>query len=235
MSGAVTREFRYGRDSDTNSIVFATMQAPMTPRTADRESTVIGDVILLNGTPSSGKSTIARALWEVLEPPHWYRSLDDFIPGYLPRHWDAARGPWWKPKDRPLFSLLVEGYLRALRAMALVGHRIISESVILPVSLDTYLDAFDGVPLFLVGVRCPLEVAQQRERQRSDRLSPGGVDLAVPEFELVHSHGPYDIEVDTSVTSVADAVAGIRSAWASRSAPGAFDRLRARRRLERID
>ncbi len=43
--------------------------------------------------------------------PHWYRSLDDFRKGYLERHWDAARGPWSGPEGRPLFRMLVAGYL----------------------------------------------------------------------------------------------------------------------------
>lgn len=191
-----------------------------------------GQVILLNGAPSSGKTTIARALWEVLEPPHWYRSLDDFRHGYLDRQWDAARGPWSGPQGRPLFRLLVEGYLGALRAMAQAGHQIISESVILPSNLDTYLDAFDGLRVFLVGVRCPLEVAEQRERARAptERYRGAPIDLRVPEFDLVHSLGAYDAEVDTSVTAVPEAVRLIRSALETRHLPAAFDVLRAQRR-----
>jgi uncharacterized membrane protein YkvA (DUF1232 family) len=54
------------------------------------------------------------------------------------------------------------------------------------------------------------------------------IDLRVPEFELVHSHGLYDVEVDTSMTSIADAVGLIR---ARLSAPAAaFETLRARQR-----
>lgn len=190
----------------------------------------VGRVILLNGAPSSGKTTIARALWEVLEPPHWYRSLDDFRKGYTDRHWDAARGPWSGPADRPLFRILVEGYLGALRAMALARHHVISESVILPSNLAAYLEAFGGLSVFLVGLRCPLDVAEQRERSRApaERHQGEPIDLRVPEFDLVHSHGAYDLELDTSVTAVADAVQLIRSRLDS--PPVAFEALRARHR-----
>lgn len=189
-----------------------------------------GRVVLLNGAPSSGKTTIARALWEVLEPPHWYRSLDDFRKGYTDHQWDVARGPWSGPGDRPLFRLLVKGYLGALRAMALAGHHVISESVILPSNLETYLEAFDGLSVFLIGVRCPLDVAERRERSRAaaERHHGEPIDLRVPEFDLVHAHGAYDIEVDTAVTSVADAVRLIRSRLDS--PPAAFHALRARHR-----
>ena len=183
-----------------------------------------GHVTLLNGAPSSGKTTLARALQQVLEPARWHRSLDDFRQGYLDKHWAPARGPWSRAPERPLFQMLVEGYLRSLRAMALVGHNLISESVILPSSRELYVETFDGIEVFLVGVRCPLVVAQQRERERGDRFSQ--VELDVPEFELVHSHGAYDVEVDTSVVSVQEAVTLIQAALATPPQEAAFDRLR---------
>ena len=189
-----------------------------------------GRIILLNGAPSSGKTTIARALWEVLEPPHWYRSLDDFRQGYTTHHWDAARGPWSSAADRPLFAMLVEGYLRALRAMAGVGHHIIAESVILPDTLGTYLDALDGLTVFLVGVRCPLGVAEERERARAavDRHQGKPIDLRVPEFDLVHAHADYDVEVDTSMMSTTEVVDAIRAGLREPPSPAAFDIVRAR-------
>jgi chloramphenicol 3-O phosphotransferase len=50
-------------------------------------------------------------------------------------------------------------------------------------------------PCLFVGVRCPVEVAVERERQRGDR-APGGAEI----FDrVVHKPGIYDLEVDTSV------------------------------------
>jgi chloramphenicol 3-O phosphotransferase len=172
----------------------------------------------LNGTPSAGKTTIARALWNELEPPHWYRSLDDFRKGYQERHWLADR--------RPLFDLVFRGFVRTLRGMALVGHDVLTESVMLPGNTDLYLDTLDGITVYLVGVRCPLEIAQRRERERTDRLG-GPIDLAVPDFELVHADRPYDVDFDTSVTSTSEAVVLIRDAL--NRPPTAFDILRSRR------
>ena len=182
-----------------------------------------GHVILLNGTPSSGKTTIARALHAVLEPPHWYHSLDDFRKGYTETHWDRARGPW-SAGNRELFNKLVEGYLRSLRAMALTGHDLISESVVLPSNIAWYRDAFAGLRVLVVGVRCPIEIAERRERERASAERHLGmpIELRVPEFERVHANGPYDVEFDTSVTSVEEAIRLIVDAVA-RDSERAFD------------
>src|SRR5437762_221181 len=85
----------------------------------------------------------------VREPPHWYHSLDNFRNGYLPKHWDAARGPWSEAHARELFRSVLQGYLLSLRAMIQVGHRVISEAVILPATRDLYLDSLTGVRVFL--------------------------------------------------------------------------------------
>jgi len=178
-----------------------------------------GHVILLNGTPSSGKTTIARALWDELEPPHWYQSLDDFRKGYQER--------LWRDDPRPLFTRVFRGFIRSVREMALVGHDVITEAVMLPGNTDAYLDALAGVRVYLVGVRCPLEVAQRRERERTDRLN-GPIDLAIPDFDLVNADRPYDVEFDTSLTSTAQAVALIRTVLSSGRPPTAFDVIRSR-------
>lgn len=185
-----------------------------------REGAAPGHIILLNGTPSSGKTTVARALWDELEPPHWYRSLDDFRQGYQERHWLAD--------PRPLFERVFRGFVRSIAEMAWAGHSVITEAVILPGNADTYLDALEGLTVVLVGVRCPLSVAQQRERQRTDRLG-GPIDLAVPDFDAVHRDVPYDIDFDTSIVKTAGAVRRVRARLSSGEALTAFDLLRARR------
>jgi len=147
---------------------------------------VTGQVMLLNGSPSAGKTTLARAVQDAAPIPLFHRSLDDFLAGYPPRFREAD--------DGTLFGRVLNGYVRSLADLAVAGNDVIAEAVIIPEWRGLYRDAFADVPVILVGVRCRLEVAQKREGARVDRPH---VDLDVPWFETVHDL-VYDAEVDTS-------------------------------------
>ena len=183
------------------------------------ESRALGHVVFLNGTPSSGKSTLAAALRELLSRPYFSLCLDEYRRGYLWRY--------WQHDDGTLFRHVMHGYLLSLRAMSSIVHRIIAESVVTPERLPMHLDLFAGVPVLFVGVRCPLGEAQRREEARTDRRR-GPVDLAVPDFDRVHAHGAYDLEVDTSIFSPAEAAREVATAIENWPATTAFDLLRSR-------
>ncbi len=175
-----------------------------------------GRVVLLNGPPSCGKTTLARALQAVLDPPSFHRSLDDFRAGY--------RDADWRTDDGTLFERVMIGYLGALRAMAKAGNDLIAEAVVTPARLSVYLESFEDVPVVFVAVRCPLEVARAREAQRADRLR-GPIDLPADAYEAVYSHSAFDIEIDTSIgtpTAIALHLAELLAV----TTPTAFDRLR---------
>src|SRR5205807_745309 len=117
------------------------------------------------------------------------------------------------------------GFIRSIREMALAGHNVITEAIILPETVNEYINAMNGLTVYLVGVRCPLAVAQQRESARGDRLGEV-IDLDVPWFELVHAGRHYDVEFDSSITSTADAVARICTRIADPEPPRSFGRLK---------
>jgi chloramphenicol 3-O phosphotransferase len=142
--------------------------------------------MLLNGSPSAGKTTLARAVQATAPMPLFHRSLDDFLAGYLPRYRAAD--------DGTLFGRVLKGYVHALADLAVAGNDIVAEAVIIPEWRELYAGALAAVPVLLVGVRCRLEVAQDRERARTDRPH---VDLDVAWFDTVHDLD-YDVEVDTS-------------------------------------
>lgn len=157
-------------------------------------------IVFLNGTPSSGKSTLARALHPRLEEPTYYRSLDDFLLGIQSRYWSSAGVP-------ALFTDMRDAWLAGLREIALRGYAVLSESVILPADRPHYDDLFGDFDVVVIGVRCPLAVAMEREAGRTDRRT-SRVDLDVPGFDDVHRHD-YPLQVDTSVETTEQSVARI--------------------------
>ncbi|QER90403.1 hypothetical protein F3L20_32460 (plasmid) [Streptomyces tendae] len=69
-----------------------------------------------------------------------------------------------------------------------------------------------------------LEELARHEQARGDR--PAG--LAVHQYGLVHSHGDYDLECDTSEASAVECAQRTKELLPCRPAPTAFTRLRAR-------
>jgi len=147
-----------------------------------------GRVVLLNGPPSSGKTSLAQSFVAQSLHPWFHRNLDDFRRGYADRY--------WRDDDGRLFAAVAEGYLGALRSLALAGVDLIAETVITPERVDAYAAAFDDIRLLLVAVRCPIEVARRREAARADRLR-GPIDLPDAGFESVYTAVRYDLQLDS--------------------------------------
>lgn len=141
--------------------------------------------MLLNGSPSAGKSTLAAAVQDAADRPIFHRSLDHFLDGYQPR---------WRTGEYALSDKVMTGYVYSLASLVRAGCDVVAEAVIIPERLALYRTALADVPVLLVGVRCSLDVARAREEARTDRAS---LELDVPWFETVH-HVPYDAEVDTT-------------------------------------
>jgi len=91
---------------------------------------------------------------------------------------------------------VLRGMRRAIAAFARAGNNVIIDDLLFkPEYLDDYAEALAGVPTWLIGVRCSLDVVNQRERERSGRF-PG---TATSHFHEVHAHNAgYDLEIDTS-------------------------------------
>jgi chloramphenicol 3-O phosphotransferase len=92
-----------------------------------------------------------------------------------------------------------------------------------PVLLKSAMTALLIFNVLFVGVRCPVEVAEQRERDRGDRM-PG---LATAHIDLVHAHGIYDLDVDTSVLTAMECAEKIRERLLNGPPPNAFRQLQA--------
>lgn len=184
-----------------------------------------GTIIVLNGTSSSGKTSIVRALQDVLEEPFVDAGIDKFIRA-LPRRyldrplWDEVLG--LATEAGPVGQRLISGMHHSIVALSRAGNNIVADHVLVERGwLEECTRLFCGLPAFLVGVRCPLDILEQREAARADRT----LGQARAQFPLVHAHGIYDLEVDTSKASAEACAQQIKRRLEQDCAPAAFQQL----------
>ena len=176
-----------------------------------------GSIIFLNGTSSSGKSTIARELQKSLSEAYMIVSLDAFL-HQLPDAYLSDR----KYLSQALPNLL-GGFDASNAAIARAGNNVIVDHVLQePSWVVPCAKAFEGLDVVFVGVRCSLNVLEDREKIRGDRQ----VGTARYQYDRVHFYNTYDIEVDTSKMSVNECVSVISDYVHSNKQPMAFKKLR---------
>lgn len=177
-----------------------------------------GKIILLNGATSSGKSSIALALQSQLNEPFWHFSIDHLRDaGVLPL--DRIRSgefPWSEQREA-----FFDGFHRSLPAFAGAGNNLIVEHIVeTPEWMEKLVTLLDGFDVFFVGVHCPLNELERREATRGDRP----VGDARRDFEMVHRHTVYDLELNSLEAPDANA-AVLAHAWQQRQESSAFTQM----------
>lgn len=141
------------------------------------------DVILLTGTSSSGKTSIAIALQQILPEPFLHMQLDEFIK-MMPRH------------DHDQFCSMVSGFHRCIAAMVSAQNRVVVDHVLLlPEWLEECRIVLADYSVILVGVHCPLDELERRERLRD----AGRQGFARSQYDKVHKGRTYDLVVHTDI------------------------------------
>ena len=190
---------------------------------------VSGTILILNGASSSGKTSLLRALQNLLDEPFLDAGIDKFIwmlpKRYLDRPlWDEVLG--LNVRVGPVGHRLFSGMHHAIAALSRTGNHVLADHVLVePHWVAECAALFAPLPAFLVGLRCPLEVLEQRERARKDRTWGQARD----QFEVVHAHGVYDLELDTSLHSPEECALQVRAMLQAGSPPQAFKWLRQER------
>jgi chloramphenicol 3-O phosphotransferase len=177
-------------------------------------------IVVLNGAPRSGKSSIAAALGD----PWVNVGVDLFGRSVVPRRLRPGIG--LRPGgERPDLEPLLPAFYGALCA-SVAAHSRMGRPVVVDVGihdahgrpLGTHRRVaawLDGLPVLLVGVRCPLgEVMRRRDADPGSYVTTppgGGIPDPVRRWEAaVHMPGAYDLEVDTSVLTPARCAEAIR-------------------------
>ncbi|HRF59234.1 MAG TPA: hypothetical protein PLH94_04885 [Fimbriimonadaceae bacterium] len=199
----------------------------------------LGTIVILNGVPRSGKSSLARAIQAEFDGV-WIHLGVDQIMDATPKAWHPGIG--LRPGgERPDLEPLVQSLYSALYA-SITAHSREGLNVVADVGhhddysepLGTLLDAarqLDGHPAYLIGVRCPVDTVVERRRETGWAVAAnadGAPATPVLRWEqAVHDPGIYDLEVDTSLLSSVEAADQVRSRLAS--PPAAWERIRGTR------
>lgn len=181
-----------------------------------------GQVVLLNGASSSGKTTIARQLLADFTTPWFHMGVDMF--GAMRAE---ERTHELQPSEiREVLRRTRAGFHRAVAGMAEAGNDIVMDHVLSePWRLPDLLTVMQGIDVVFVGVHCSAADLTHREQRRPDRVS----GTALSQSATVHTHGLYDVEVNTSVATVKVCSAQIRDFLQRIPGPTTrafFDRLR---------
>lgn len=168
----------------------------------------MGRVLVLNGTSSSGKTSIAKALQALLPEPHQHVQLDVFRAMEPAGYWDELDNDTAKQR----IAALCHAMHASVAAFARNGQHVILDTAIDRASAARYLDEDLGeIGFSLIGVHCALDELERRETARGDR--PSG--LARRQFESIHVGRNYDFSVETTHTNAAQCATEI-AAWLER-------------------
>jgi chloramphenicol 3-O phosphotransferase len=164
--------------------------------------------IVLHGTTSAGKSSIARALQANSSTPVFHIAMDAFA-------CMSNRGDMRSDAERnEAFRLHCQSLRSTLRNVAASHFDIVLDLVLRDEEeFVACLSVLSPRPIFVVGVWCPLAILEERERARGDR----GKGMAREQFGHSAYERKYSMKVDTSAVSAEEAAHAIRE-FVSRSA-----------------
>ena len=205
-----------------------------------------GQIIILNGAPRSGKSSIVEAIQAGFDGVWVNLGVDAYVRHVTPARYRPGIG--LRPGgERPDLEALVPRFYAALYA-SIAAHSRLGLNVVAEFGhhdaysrslgiLTTCARQLVGLPTLFVGVNCPLDVVMRRrlaegpERQGVYVAVEPGMPIPAPVIswqEHVHRPGIYDLEVDTSMKSpqaCAEEIKQVLERGIPR--PSAFERLAA--------
>ena len=201
-----------------------------------------GWVVILNGAPRSGKTSIVRALQAGGRRP-WMNLGVDVMASMTPAELQPGIGlrpGGERPDLEPHVAAMYAWMYDAVAGMSRHGFNVavdVGHHDAYSRPLGTLVDAarrLTGIPALLVGVRCPLDVVVGRRDASVDpgrRYVGSAADGEIPEpvrrWQVeVHRPGVYDLEIDTSATTAEEGAAAIEERLDTPHEPTALTSLR---------
>jgi len=156
-----------------------------------------GIIVLMNGTSSSGKTSISIELMNQTEILFHYLSIHHFIKEFITKFLDVVEPTREVDQQRIgqiIFDPILSVYYSTIKLFSEIGVNVIVDTVI---DNDKWfnecLELFFDQPTVFIGVICSKEELIKREQARGDRV----IGLAASQFNKVYSVDEYDLKVNT--------------------------------------
>jgi chloramphenicol 3-O phosphotransferase len=203
------------------------------------EQAMPGQIVILNGAPRSGKSSIASVIQNTFAGVWMNLGVDRFKPMTPVRYQPGIglRPGGERPDLEPLIVLLYRAMYQAIAYHSRLGLNVVvdvahHDAYSVPRGiLPQCARQLQGLPVLFVGVHCPLPVIMERRRATwqvgaTDDGDEGSIPPPVRLWQqAVHEPGVYDVEVDTSALSPEECAALIQQRLTDGPPPSAFQQL----------
>ena len=173
-----------------------------------------GAIIVLNGCPSAGKTSIAKAIQRTFEAPYLHVGIDLFWLEVFPWEWagaatngvqeipiEGASPPKIVQTAQPFGNSVISGLHHTVAALARLGHNVVVDHALTDARyVADIVTLWQSFPVWLVGVFCPLATIHQRVAARTDRSWPSYLPMVNWMFDEAqqHTQSIYDLAVDSA-------------------------------------
>jgi chloramphenicol 3-O phosphotransferase len=197
-----------------------------------------GQIIILNGASSAGKSSLAKCMQAQLKEPYLHMGIDTFWLT-MPEHelnlltvspefytWEEQTiddRPFLRIIPGPILDRMMIARYQAIVAYLKAGFNVIADDVTWSkLWLTEALKTLKNYRCYFVGLYCDDRVLSHREILRGDRFPGWGRGSQ----KWVHEYLKYDIVIDSSVHDSETLARRVVASVESNDAPTAADEMR---------
>jgi chloramphenicol 3-O phosphotransferase len=175
-----------------------------------------GKIIFLNGTSSSGKSSLAIKIQEISEEKFYHVQIDTFC--------DMLHDKFFDNDFINTENLVASIMHNFILSLCKNGENVIVDTVIENHHenwLKECVELLHDMPVTFVKVNCPLHELERRELKRGDR----DIGQAKGQLSNMNFNDIYDLEVNTYENSTEECARIIKSQMKSDNEKNAFKKI----------
>ena len=155
-----------------------------------------GQIILLNGVSSAGKTSLAKVLQAYLDEPFFMLGTDMFQCEMIPEKFTNPRNINYSHDIHlRLYLDAMSGFHHTIKSFSDMGLHTVVDHVFLKghKTFDECVKLLNEYPVLFVHVTCPIDELQRREKERKNRF----IGQAEEQIPQLYPQDTYDISVDT--------------------------------------